>query len=55
MKEILKEIQTGKFTKEFALENQAKAPMLGRMRSMEDDLQIEKVGTKLRKLCGLQK
>lgn len=55
MKEILKEIQTGKFTREFALENQAGAPMLKRMRAMEDDLQIEKVGTKLRKLCGLQK
>ncbi|MBI5679420.1 MAG: ketol-acid reductoisomerase [Methanobacterium sp.] len=55
MKEILTEIQKGEFTKEWALENQAKAPMLNRMRDMEDDLQIEKVGKKLRKLCGLQK
>lgn len=55
MKEILKEIQKGKFTKEWALENQAKAPMLNRMREMEDELQIEEVGAKLRKLCGLQK
>jgi ketol-acid reductoisomerase len=55
MKEILEEIQKGKFTKEWALENQAGAPMLNRMRALEDDLQIEKVGKKLRKLCGLQK
>lgn len=55
MKEILKDIQKGKFTREWNLENQAKTPMLNRMRSMEEELQIEKVGTKLRKLCGLQK
>ncbi|WP_414470004.1 ketol-acid reductoisomerase [Methanobacterium sp. ACI-7] len=55
MKEILKEIQQGKFTKEWSLENQAGAPSLNRMRAMEDELQIEEVGTKLRKLCGLQK
>jgi ketol-acid reductoisomerase len=55
MKDILTEIQKGEFTKEWALENQAKAPMLNRMRAMEDELQIEEVGKKLRKLCGLQK
>lgn len=55
MKEILKEIQKGKFTREWTLENQAGAPMLNKMRDMEDELQIEEVGTKLRKLCGLQK
>jgi ketol-acid reductoisomerase len=55
MKDILYEIQKGEFTKEWNLENQAGAPMLNRMRDMEEDLQIEKVGTKLRKLCGLQK
>ena len=49
------EIQQGKFTKEWSLENQAGTPMLNRMRDMEDELQIEEVGTKLRKLCGLQK
>ena len=55
MKDILMEIQQGKFTKEWSLENQAGTPMLNRMRDMEDELQIEEVGTKLRKLCGLQK
>ncbi len=55
MKEILKEIQKGKFTKEWTLENQAGTPMLNRIRDMEAELQIEEVGTKLRKMCGLQK
>lgn len=55
MKKILEEIQKGKFTREWTLENQAGTPMLNRMRDMEDELQIEEVGTKLRKLCGLQK
>ena len=55
MKQVLKEIQTGEFTKEFATENNAGAPMLNSLRRIEDDLQIEKVGAKLRKACGLQK
>ncbi|MDP3065534.1 MAG: ketol-acid reductoisomerase [Methanobacteriaceae archaeon] len=55
MKKVLKEIQTGKFTKEWALENQAGAPQLNRLRALENDLQIEKEGRKLRKLCGLEK
>ena len=55
MKKVLKEIQTGKFTKEWALENQAGKPQLNRLRDLEADLQIEKEGRKLRKLCGLEK
>lgn len=55
MKEILKEIQNGKFAKEWGLENQAGNPQLKRMRAIEDDLEIEKQGKKLRKLCGLEK
>ena len=55
MKQILKEIQTGKFAKEWALENQAGRPQLNRMRAIEDELEIEKQGKKLRKLCGLEK
>lgn len=55
MKKILEEIQKGEFAKEWALENQAGRPMLNRLRDIEGDLQIEKVGTKLRRLCGLQK
>ncbi|MEN6330003.1 MAG: ketol-acid reductoisomerase [Methanobacteriaceae archaeon] len=54
MKKVLKEIQTGKFTKEWALENQAGKPQLNRQRDLEADLQIEKEGRKLRKLCGLE-
>ncbi|MGC9517956.1 MAG: ketol-acid reductoisomerase [Methanomicrobiales archaeon] len=55
MKKILDEIQKGKFAKEWALENQAGRPMLNRLRDIEGNLQIEKVGSKLRKLCGLEK
>jgi ketol-acid reductoisomerase len=55
MKKILEEIQTGKFAKEWALENQAGRPMLNRMRDIESELEIEKQGKKLRKLCGLEK
>lgn len=55
MKKILEEIQTGKFAKEWALENQAGIPMLNRMRDLESELEIEKQGKKLRKLCGLEK
>ncbi|MDI6643923.1 MAG: ketol-acid reductoisomerase [Methanobacteriaceae archaeon] len=55
MKKILDEIQKGKFAKEWALENQAGRPMLNRLRDIEGELDIEKVGSKLRKLCGLEK
>jgi ketol-acid reductoisomerase len=55
MKKALEEIQTGEFAREWTLENQAGKPMLNRLRAIEASLQIEKVGTKLRKLCGLQK
>lgn len=55
MKKILEEIQTGKFAKEWATENQAGRPMLNRMRAIESELEIEKQGKKLRKLCGLEK
>lgn len=55
MKKILEEIQKGEFAREWALENQAGQPMLKRLRAIEGDLLIERVGSKLRKLCGLQK
>lgn len=54
MRKILDEIQKGKFAKEWALENQAGRPMLNRLRDIEGELEIEKVGSKLRKLCGLE-
>ncbi|NMC60620.1 MAG: ketol-acid reductoisomerase, partial [Candidatus Methanofastidiosa archaeon] len=44
-----------KFAKEWALENQAGRPQLNRMRDIESELEIEKQGKKLRKLCGLEK
>ncbi|MDR2967351.1 MAG: ketol-acid reductoisomerase [Methanobacteriaceae archaeon] len=55
MKKILKEIQKGKFAKEWALESKAKMPMLNRMRELESEKKIENVGSKLRKACGLEK
>ncbi len=55
MKKILSEIQTGEFAKEWTLENTAGRPMLNRLRTIESELQIEEVGGKLRKLCGLEK
>lgn len=55
MKKILQEIQKGEFAKEWNLENHAGRPILNRLRVIEADLPIEKVGAKLRKLCGLQK
>lgn len=55
MKKILEEIQKGEFAKEWALENQAGQPQLKRLRAIEGELLIEKIGFKLRKLCGLQK
>ncbi len=48
MKEILKEIQTGQFAKEFVLENQAGAPTLKAMRRIAAEHPIEEVGAKLR-------
>jgi ketol-acid reductoisomerase len=48
MKEILEEIQTGKFAREFVLENQAGAPTLKAMRRIAAEHPIEEVGTKLR-------
>lgn len=55
MKKILKEIQKGEFAREWALENQVGRPVLKRLREIEKELKIEKVGSKLRKLCGLEK
>ncbi|MBC7119806.1 MAG: ketol-acid reductoisomerase, partial [Methanobacteriaceae archaeon] len=54
MEKILEEIQKGEFAKEWTLENKAGRPMLKRMRELEAGLKIEKIGSKLRKLCGLQ-
>ncbi len=48
MKRILEEIQTGRFAKEFVLENNAGAPSIKAMRRISQGHQIEDVGEKLR-------
>jgi ketol-acid reductoisomerase len=50
MKEILKEIQTGKFAKEFILENQSGTPVMKAERRISKEHQIETVGAKLRSM-----
>lgn len=52
MKKILEEIQTGKFAREWILENRAGAPAFKAMRRRDRDLQIEKVGRQLRSLMS---
>ena len=48
MKDILKEIQTGEFAKEFILENQSGTARMKAMRRLSSEHQIEQVGEKLR-------
>jgi ketol-acid reductoisomerase len=48
MKEVLDRIQSGEYAKEFVLENRAGAPTLLSRRRMTAELEIEKVGGKLR-------
>lgn len=48
MRQILKEIQEGKFAKEFILESRAGAPSLHAMRRLGAESAIEQVGAKLR-------
>lgn len=55
MKNILTEIQEGKFTKEWILENKAGTPILDSLRDIDKKQQINIVGTRLRKACGLEK
>jgi ketol-acid reductoisomerase len=50
MKDILKEIQTGQFAREFILENQAGAPVLKAMRRTGREHPIEQIGAKLREM-----
>ena len=52
MKTILNEIQTGKFAKEWILENQVNKPVLNALRAVEKQHFIEKVGGELRKLMS---
>jgi ketol-acid reductoisomerase len=48
MRDILKDIQTGEYAKNFILENRAGAPTLGARRRLNAEHQIEIVGAKLR-------
>ena len=48
MKEVLERIQSGEYAKEFVLENRAGAPTLLSRRRMTAELEIEKVGGRLR-------
>ncbi|HEY5314081.1 MAG TPA: ketol-acid reductoisomerase, partial [Pirellulales bacterium] len=50
MKKILDEIQSGKFAREWILENKANAPAFKAMRRRERSHPIEEVGRKLRRL-----
>ena len=50
MKEILNEVQTGKFAKEFILENQAGTPYMNAERRISQEHQIEVVGKQLRSM-----
>jgi ketol-acid reductoisomerase len=50
MKEILDEIQTGKFAREFILENQSGTPVMKAERRISQEHEIEKVGARLRSM-----
>lgn len=52
MKEILAAIQDGTFARDWILENKAGQPSLNALRRQHDDLQIEKVGKKLREMMS---
>jgi ketol-acid reductoisomerase len=52
MRQVLKEIQNGKFAREWILENQVNRPNFNRMRAIEAEHPIEKVGKELRSMMG---
>ena len=52
MKQILTEIQSGQFAREWILENRAGAPAFKASRRRDRDLEIEHVGRRLRKLMS---
>jgi ketol-acid reductoisomerase len=55
MKKILKEIQSGKFAKEWIAENEKGRPLFNKMRREADGHPIEDVGRKLRKMMPWMK
>jgi len=48
MRQVLKDIQTGSFARDWILENQVNRPFFNRMRAIEAEHPIEKVGSELR-------
>ncbi|HHU63438.1 MAG TPA: ketol-acid reductoisomerase [Clostridiales bacterium] len=52
MKKVLAEIQDGSFARKWILENQANRPYFNATRKKEQNLQVEKVGRKLRKMMS---
>ncbi|MDO9548550.1 MAG: ketol-acid reductoisomerase [Candidatus Marinimicrobia bacterium] len=52
MKAILREVQDGRFAKEWILENQAGRPTLNALRREHSELQIEKTGKQLRSMMA---
>ncbi|MFQ3543951.1 ketol-acid reductoisomerase [Halobacillus rhizosphaerae] len=55
MKEVLGDIQTGKFAKGWILENQVNRPEFNAINALENNHQIEKVGRELRELMPFVK
>ncbi|MEO2241152.1 MAG: ketol-acid reductoisomerase [Euryarchaeota archaeon] len=54
MKKVLKEIQTGKFAREWTMENESGRIVLRRLREEIKDHEIERVGRRLRKMMGFE-
>jgi ketol-acid reductoisomerase len=52
MRDILADIQSGKFAKEWVLENEAGGASFLAMRRREAELRVEKVGAELRALAA---
>jgi ketol-acid reductoisomerase len=52
MRQILYEVQTGEFAREWILENQARRPVFNALRRQEAAHPIEEVGKKLRSMMG---
>jgi ketol-acid reductoisomerase len=52
MRQVLKDIQTGKFAKDWIVENQANRPFFNRTRAIEAAHPIEKVGKELRSMMS---
>lgn len=55
MKDVLTDIQTGKFAKGWILENQANRPEFTAINNLENEHQIEQVGRELRKMMPFVK